>query len=184
MFRHARQYGISNGHPVYVVFESDNAATDIETRKRVYRGYAAYSPVDGFVSQWKVLPEGVVFVSGTGTGHGTGGRNPHADSTTAVDNVLYLVNTSPFYENAVKYPDPAGAVNPFYGVKFSPDGAMNYTSSSVPGIFLVEGFTNAEQSGIITTTRKNSSDGAMMRLSLRLFSGEVLTSEFYGGWSM
>lgn len=130
-FSLARQTAITSRQQVYLLFPDDHpplyngvAPAHIE---KAFRAYAMYGENDGYLAEWRMLPEGVVFDPEIEIGN-------YHNFYMQQDGNLFLLEDIPFPANE----DPAKDI---YGVGFRSDGPIHVGGVEDPTVFIAEGWT-------------------------------------------
>jgi len=134
MVKLTRSKAVEYNSDAYLVFTHDsnnaNMYGNLEEKKRFLRAYAIYVKKEGFVSEWRYLPEGIIF-------------HPSLTSSYA-NNEKNIFDTGNNFTEEIEYPEPGDTAVTFVAFNFRSDGSMPYSNSSMPAIPIVEGATNAE----------------------------------------
>jgi hypothetical protein len=134
-FSLARQNAISSRQNVYVLFpdEAPELYRDVEPQNisKTYRSYAIYGQRDGYLSEWRDLPLGVIIDPEIEFG---GFENFYRMMRTASDE-LFLID-------GIRFPTNGDDGRKVYGVGFRSDGPIHVGGLRSPTVFLSEGWTD------------------------------------------
>ena len=135
-FALARQTAITSRQEVYVVFPDSYAGLYTGNPMHVekaYRAYALYAENDGYIGEWRLLPEGVVF-------------HPEYESSVARFQNLFT-HSNPQTTMNLPFPANADANREVFVCGFRQDGAIHMgglENTHSVSVFLAEGWTSVD----------------------------------------
>jgi prepilin-type N-terminal cleavage/methylation domain-containing protein len=163
----ARQQAITTRQDVYVLFPDDEASLYRSPNQahveKAFRGYAIYGERDGYLSDWTVLPPGVVFDPEFERGSYENFFNQGPNR--------YILEDLPF-------PDNDSARVELFGVGFRSDGPMHLGGVIDPTIFITEGWTEFNPENGAFESWNESRGLRVMAVRVHAVTGQTKLQEF------
>ncbi len=128
----ARQTAITSRQRVLVLFPDDDGSLysgqNSQHVEKAFRSYALYGMRDGYLTEWRMLPQGLVFDPYEGI---TGRQN------------IFLVGNGMYLTDNVPFPDNQGNDHSLFAVTFRSEGRP---TPGGPTIYISEGTTDVDPS--------------------------------------
>lgn len=139
----ARQMAITKRIDVHVVFpdaqKSLYSGLDSEHHRKAMRSYAVVTDGEGYVTEWRYLPDGVYFIDQYA------GSGDSVNINTVNENIKKLTHTNSVFVNSANslirtnFPDNATGNKPYINVlTFRPDGKVAKAGTNPKEIFFAE----------------------------------------------
>jgi prepilin-type N-terminal cleavage/methylation domain-containing protein len=126
----ARQNAITSRQNVHILFPDSSISYGPETIDLAYRAYSLYGSRDGYLAEWRILPEGVVFQRDFRFSQETGN---------AIRNIFLQTGTN-YLKNVVFPSAEANQSERVLALTFRPDGALDHAAFNPKGVYLTDGF--------------------------------------------
>lgn len=161
----ARQRAITTRQDVYIVFPDVDVDYTSNTASYAYTSFAVYGSRDGFMSEWRKLPAGIVFHDSF---------KPSADKIASEPfNVFLQSNTN--YIKQIPFPDRNSVSQPMMALTFRADGALATAGFYRKSVFLTEGWLTSDSSGPLPNFRSGST---IYGLEIRPETGQTRIREY------
>ena len=164
----ARQQAITSRQQVVVVFPDDDtslfAGSGIEPADKSFRAYALFGMRDGYLTEWRTLPTGVVF-------------DPEFDRQGARNFFLYGGANLTFLTPNIAFPTNQDSPTEMFALGFRPDGNVHRGGTASPTLYLAEGtIVSADGGGVQIEIRDE-----LPRLGITVngITGQTNTREFF-----
>ena len=175
----ARQWAITRRVPTYVVFPAyyNNMYSGFESHvTKAYRAYSVYTATNGYVQEWRYLPQGIVFVVDS-----TSVGNPNISNA----NSLFSSSDTEQKEWDLPFPSATDSEATVRAIQFSPDGSsMMREDGKQKGldleIFLAEGWTtvNTDDGTMNPTTPEYKATLEVQGIQVYKLTGQVRVREY------
>lgn len=137
----ARQQAISTRQRVFVVFPDDEdvlyTGANAQYRFKAFRAYAVYGERDGYLSEWRSLPPGLII-------------DPDYSIGGAMENFTLRGGGSMFLLDNIPFPHDTSPSREMYVVGFATDGPVHVrgtVNTHSPVVYLTEGWTSMDDAG-------------------------------------
>ncbi len=124
----ARQLAITRRQNIHILFPDSEAPYDEETISMAYTSYALYGERDGYLSEWRELPPGVVFENEI---------DPRFPNEMQAKNIFLQTAT---YEKPVRFPRDTDPTNSILALTYRRDGSLLHAGINPKGIYIREGW--------------------------------------------
>lgn len=173
----ARQTAITSRQQVVVLLPDEEptlyAGEHSRHVEKAYRAYAVYGMNDGYLSEWRMLPQGVVFDPDVADRGDDMPRN--------VFNIRrsYPDGNFTFLAEDVRFPDNEGVRADMFALGFRSDGCIHVGGVIHPTIYLAEGWTEYDpDSGDFEELIIHREDFLLMGITINALTGQANTREF------
>jgi prepilin-type N-terminal cleavage/methylation domain-containing protein len=132
----ARQTAITTRQNVHIVFPDSGLTYDESTVDLAYRSYAIYGARDGYMGEWRRLPEGVIFDNAF---------RPPSETGTGSRNVFRQTGSGDFVD--ISFPDDEStSLQRLLALTYRPDGTLN-TGINLRAAYITHGWVDLEAVG-------------------------------------
>lgn len=155
----ARQNAITTRQETYILFPDYDVDYDADSVHLGYRAYAIYGAGDGYIGEWRELPDGVVF-----------------------DNTLYPTRNifNQTSTKAVPFPNNASSgSNLILALTYRPDGTLD-SGFNVRAVYLTEGWVDVApgSTDIAEADLQFRPEASIFGLEIRPESGQARSREY------
>ncbi|MBW7909327.1 MAG: GspH/FimT family pseudopilin [Kiritimatiellae bacterium] len=156
----ARQWAITHNDKTYVIFpDEDMTYNPPSGANMALRSYAVWTEKDGYVSEWRYLPPGVLF-----------------DPTDSDSGNLWNTTNDRLFN--VVFPTNGSPTQQMFAISFTPNGRLNQKGASTIKVFLREGWVDANtNSGTASAPTLKPNSTYRVYLECRPLTGGVRVRE-------
>jgi prepilin-type N-terminal cleavage/methylation domain-containing protein len=163
----ARQTAITTRQNVHIIFPDSGLTYDESTVDLAYRSYAIYGARDGYMGEWRRLPEGVVFDNLFRPPGETGSGSP---------NVFGQTGTGDFVD--IGFPnDESTSLQRLLALTYRPDGTLN-TGINLRAAYITHGWVDLEAVGGGANAVQAIPDATVYGVEIRPESGQTRVREY------
>lgn len=165
----ARQWAITHNEKTYVIFPDDEATYNPKGNVTMaFRSYGVWAEKSGYISEWRYLPEGIVF-------------DPVAEQigpSTATANLFKGVKGANGTIFDVQFPANGSPTQEMYAISFTRNGRLNQNGGLTPQVFLREGWVDADtNNGTASNPKFKPNSTYQMYFEVRPLTGGVRIGE-------
>jgi len=171
----ARQTAITTRQNVVVIFPDDDpglySGANRPHVEKAFKGYAMYGMRDGYLSEWRMLPQGVVV-------------DPDFDAVSSARNLFLAGGANPTFARPIysyRFPSNIGSETSMFAMGYRSDGPIYVGGSADVTIYLAEGITqvNPDTGSFEQLAIRN--ELPRLGLTIQAVTGQTNVREFPGG---
>lgn len=150
----ARQNAITTRQNVHVLFPDRQIVYDDSSISFIYKAYALFGERDGYIGEWRELPEGVVF------------ENVFLTAQCSPQRIRNIFLQSDTYLKEVPFPSNVDVEQEILALTFRPDGALHHAGFNPKAVYITEGWVEIDPDN-------NSFDELAFRPNATVFGLEI-----------
>lgn len=159
----ARQWAVTRNDYTYIIFpDADYTYNQGADAFMALKSYAVWSEKNGYISDWRYLPEGIVF-------------NPDANS---LNSNLFNGETDRVFPVEFPVSGPGASTQDMYAISFAPNGRLNQNGGTTLSLLISEGWMSVNtNSGVADGPEIIPQSTRSVTMEIRPLTGGVKVTE-------